>query len=325
MGEFNRNVLSDNMTPILVIGLARSGTTWLGKIFDSHPETLYRHEPDTTELFRRLPLLMTPSDGDKHRADLGRFLDSLRDHPRIRASGTWPVFRKSREGVMSFWSRKLGILGLQAIAQRKGNVRIPNWLIRYSPETCRVVWKSVWSVGRVSMLHQAIANLNVVMLVRHPCGIIDSRQRGLQRGKISPVSENEYRVLRNWHSAIGAVVGKRVDWNNAIDREVFRWALLYGQALTDLNNSPRFHVLKYEDLCANPHEEISKLFKALQLPDDRQVNRFIASSTSHKSSRFYSVYRKPEQIDLWRKQVCPDTYTRVRMLIRGTPAGRLYE
>jgi hypothetical protein len=32
---------------ILVFGLPRSGTTWLGKIFDSHPETLYRHEPDS--------------------------------------------------------------------------------------------------------------------------------------------------------------------------------------------------------------------------------------------------------------------------------------
>lgn len=29
---------------ILLFGLPRSGTTWLGKLFDSHPDTLYRHE-----------------------------------------------------------------------------------------------------------------------------------------------------------------------------------------------------------------------------------------------------------------------------------------
>ena len=32
--------------PILLVGLPRSGTTWVGKIFDSHPSTLYLHEPD---------------------------------------------------------------------------------------------------------------------------------------------------------------------------------------------------------------------------------------------------------------------------------------
>jgi hypothetical protein len=31
---------------ILILGSPRSGTTWLAKIFDSHPDILYRHEPD---------------------------------------------------------------------------------------------------------------------------------------------------------------------------------------------------------------------------------------------------------------------------------------
>src|SRR5690349_8179034 len=31
---------------ILGLGFPRFGTTWLAKIFDSHPDVLYRHEPD---------------------------------------------------------------------------------------------------------------------------------------------------------------------------------------------------------------------------------------------------------------------------------------
>ena len=34
---------------IFLCGMARSGTSWLGKILDSHPDTLYRHEPDIVE------------------------------------------------------------------------------------------------------------------------------------------------------------------------------------------------------------------------------------------------------------------------------------
>ena len=31
---------------LLLVGMARSGTSWIGKIFDSQPTTLYKHEPD---------------------------------------------------------------------------------------------------------------------------------------------------------------------------------------------------------------------------------------------------------------------------------------
>jgi hypothetical protein len=33
---------------LLVVGAPRSGTTWLGKILDSHPHVVYRHEPNST-------------------------------------------------------------------------------------------------------------------------------------------------------------------------------------------------------------------------------------------------------------------------------------
>ena len=42
---------------ILLFGMPRSGTTWIGKIFDSHIETLYRHEPDTWKKIKEIPFL----------------------------------------------------------------------------------------------------------------------------------------------------------------------------------------------------------------------------------------------------------------------------
>ena len=43
--------------PILLFGMPRSGTTWLGKIFDSHPLVLYRHEPDTWQRLTDVPIV----------------------------------------------------------------------------------------------------------------------------------------------------------------------------------------------------------------------------------------------------------------------------
>ena len=39
-----------SQSAILILGSPRSGTTWLAKIFDSHPDILYRHEPDELTL-----------------------------------------------------------------------------------------------------------------------------------------------------------------------------------------------------------------------------------------------------------------------------------
>ena len=36
---------------VLVVGLARSGTSWLGKILDSDPSVLYRYKPDNLSKF----------------------------------------------------------------------------------------------------------------------------------------------------------------------------------------------------------------------------------------------------------------------------------
>src|SRR5690349_19178518 len=44
-----------------ILGAPRSGTTWLGKIFDSHPSVLYRHEPDIAAA-AKLPLLVANDD-----------------------------------------------------------------------------------------------------------------------------------------------------------------------------------------------------------------------------------------------------------------------
>jgi hypothetical protein len=44
----------------MILGAPRSGTTWLGKIFDSHPRVLYRHEPDSVYRTVAIPSFNAP-------------------------------------------------------------------------------------------------------------------------------------------------------------------------------------------------------------------------------------------------------------------------
>lgn len=45
---------------VLILGAPRSGTSWLAKMFDSHPDVLYRHEPDTVRRAEDLPWTCEP-------------------------------------------------------------------------------------------------------------------------------------------------------------------------------------------------------------------------------------------------------------------------
>ena len=57
--------------PVFIVGTARSGTTFLAKLLDSHPDVLYRHEPDSVLVNTEIPFL-------QRREDLGTFLAPAR-------------------------------------------------------------------------------------------------------------------------------------------------------------------------------------------------------------------------------------------------------
>jgi hypothetical protein len=67
---------------ILVLGYPRSGTTWLAKIFDSHPNVLYRHEPNALTLSR-------PGIGPAEQ------ISDWIAQRGLRSAGKRPIFRKS--------------------------------------------------------------------------------------------------------------------------------------------------------------------------------------------------------------------------------------
>jgi hypothetical protein len=93
---------------ILVLGFPRSGTTWLAKIFDSHPSILYRHEPDELT-----PLQPGMAPASQIRAWLRQ--------RRWRVAAKRPNFRKSwRPAPLD--ATRTALAAALAAAQRLGRV-----------------------------------------------------------------------------------------------------------------------------------------------------------------------------------------------------------
>ena len=316
---------SEITSPILVLGLARSGTTWLGKIFDSHPDTTYRHEPDRDEALPGLPRIVMEAQTWLTQSTIRKFADGLPELQRVDQAASLPVFRKRSESWFGFRRRTVETWAARLAGRRLVNFRLPDFCLGPQFAHRRLVWKSVGSVGRTSAIIEALPLTHVVFIIRHPCGVIHSRARGVRARLMKPISRSEFNELLSLplHSFAG-VAAPPSPAAGRFELEAYRWACLNSKALKEIEGNGRCCSVRYEDLCTDPKAVASRLFDRVGLSWDPQVERFIERSTSSDTRRFYSVYRRAESIDAWKDAMPRPDQERVQQLVADSLAGRLY-
>lgn len=104
---------------ILVFGMLRSGTTWIGKLFDSLPDTFYCHEPDSV---RRLSLPLYPETrvAPRYREELEQFVASLPQRRCPEVVGKQLLFPKSYQSAAALCAYRVGV----AFAKAADRVRL---------------------------------------------------------------------------------------------------------------------------------------------------------------------------------------------------------
>ena len=87
---------------ILLLGSPRSGTTWLGKLFDSHPNTLYLHEPDSVLVNRKIPFQVQVDETDHYLGQASDYLESYAFGGRSRILMTSALFNNQLSKYLSW-------------------------------------------------------------------------------------------------------------------------------------------------------------------------------------------------------------------------------
>lgn len=313
---------------ILLFGMPRSGTTWVGKLFDSHPDTLYRHEPDSLRLLS-MPMFPDKEDAPGYRAELEQFVAQA---PRLRSPevvGKQPLFPKSY----------LSDLGLVLYRSSVIGAKIGSRVIRHFPclfrptaarsDRARLVWKSIESPGRLGVCIEALPEVRAIHLMRHPCGYIASVMRGEAARRFSGEDTDDLWMLKMLLDTPGAkqhpVNLEDMKRLTLEERLAWRWLLIQEKILADVAGNARVLTLRYEDICADPLAMTRRMFQFAGLAWHQQTEAFVRASTRASHSDYYSVFKDPKSsAERWRSELSPQVIESVLRIVRQSSVAGFY-
>ena len=308
---------------IFIFGAARSGTTWLAKLFDSHPDLLYLHEPDITD--RGSDLLpfwfeQGPSAGEIENAKL--YLKRLSARRALRTVGIQPFFRKSYRGRSREIAR-LSIIYGSKLLERAGAAgaskafEVPDLI---SPKKHpRLAIKSVSALGRAEVLLMADPSMATVLLLRHPCGFVSSMLRGKNLGVMETV-EGLGQLAKTRSAARFGLSTAALQGADEVSLLAWTWLVSNAEAQTAIAHA-NGSILIYDAIADQPSIEIRRLFESLALGWPAQTESFLARS-QQSDGDYYSVFRNSKDAaHRWQKELDAHTIAKIRSIVCRDPLG----
>jgi hypothetical protein len=312
---------------IYIFSAARSGSTWLGKIFDSHPDVLYLHEPELVDRgLDVLPFWFEHAPTSAQIESAKRYLAKLMATRSPRTTGTRPFFRKRYRSAGAEKLRRALIYAAKGseragFARYSDRFRVPDLCDRGRPAA--TVIKSVSALGRAEALIEAgKGNMRPVLLIRHPCGYIGSMLRG-----------EDIEGFTSFH-ALGRLLDTRSAKRLGVDAGALQsadhvemlawnWLLSNAEAYGPVQGEGGETVV-YEALTSDAKGHTRALFDRLRLNCMPETDAFLDQSAA-KEGGYYSVYRDPQEAaGRWRKELGPDVVDKVQAIVTRDAIGRLF-
>lgn len=310
---------------LMCVGMPRSGTTWIAKIIDSHPDILYNHEPDSVSPLTNVPLFCQ-SKSEAHKLQVRQLLNQLPlDHEKC--VGKRPFFNKSYRHWMAEQCFRLSIFATKVL---KHNFVFAQHAYKYHKHT-QLMFKSIESIGRVKLFLESDQKLKLLIIVRSVFGQINSVVKG---SNSSQFFDNDFHLSAQELTDLYRIHG---DENNmsldevlalpAIEQLAYKWLVTNEKAIKEAQADPeRAMLISYDALCDAPLAGAKVIFSFFDMPFSEQTQAFVGESTSSHDEAFYSVNKNPQKAKLnWQKNITDKQVAKINKMIAGSRAAQFMD
>lgn len=318
------------MAPIMIVGSPRSGTTWTASLFDSHPDTLYLHEPDVVEREPRLPFV--PLDLPEGIDAITRaYFERLACNRSARTVNSPEIFPKAYRSpaastLRAAWLRALRLAGWASRGiERSRTIQVPD--LARGGTSPRLVIKSVDSITRLPVFASALPEVRFVYIIRHPCGVVASKLRGVELGRMArqAIADDVLALPTAREAGLDRAAADRLDDAGMV---AWHWRLTNEWVLSQVAERPNIYVLVYDRIATNLEAEVAALFDWAGLDLAAQTRAYLdrLRGIDGSGARYFSIRQNPAEAALkWRKQLAPEVRAQVEAIAAGTQAGALFD
>ena len=317
---------------VLLLGSPRSGTTWLAKLFDSHENVLYRHEPDIYLRGHPIPFLPDPEETCQFKNQAADYLQQLLNIRSVKSAGSLPNFPKCYRSQLSDLMRNGMIRTAKFVELVLGkigvsfNFQIPDLITGTISTQPVYVVKSVSSLGRTLLFSHAAPETKIIHIIRHPCAVVASRLRGKKLNLMADDAFLDTQAKMPQAAKHGLSLEKLKSLTHEQQLATF-WMLQNEKVMEEMTDNPNYKVVVYEKLCNEPEKVCRELYDFAGLAWSQQTSDFIelANQKEVGGERYYQIVRNPRQsADKWRKELSVQQINDIEQAVSDSLPGRLY-
>jgi hypothetical protein len=295
----------DVRRPILVTGMPRSGTTWVGRMLTASGCLGYINEPFNLAVSPgtfRIPVdywyvYISPENE-------ARFLPPLLEALEFK----YPFLRE-------FWRCRSRTDILHTLRSWRGFARSQN---------LRPLVKEPHAVFSVEWFAERLAS-EVVVTVRHPAAVVSSWKRlGWSFDFVNLLEQRT--LMRDWLEPFRAEMQAALrPEKDLVDRVALLWQVIYSVVGRYQERCTRVHLVRQEDLSRDPVEEYAKLYGALGLAFTSEAAQAVAASSSRgnpKETRVESPHEtridSRANLENWKQRLSDEEISRIRRVTEET-------
>jgi hypothetical protein len=293
--------MTNSQTPILVAGAHRSGTTWVGRMLASNPQTAYISEP-LNVLHRR----------GVYRAEVKHWYQYITAENEAQYLDAFNELLDFKYHLFD---------ELKSIRSRKDFLRMGRDLsifMKGKMKNQRALLKDPFAVFSAPWFAQKL-NCRVVITVRHPAAFASSLKRLNWAFDFQDLLDQPL-LMRDYLEPDQTQM-KSIHPEDIITQSALLWRMIYRTVDAMRASHPDFMIVRHEDLSLDPVSGYRKLYEALDLPFNDQVRDTILNSSSSENpaelsqKKVHSVKLDSRaNMDNWKKRLTPEETERIRKL-----------